>query len=94
MGHCVATRLEAALEGAALVFRGVVERERVTVELARHGGRWLLGDHRCVRNRSPRAPTTAAIARWASAAVTLQQAAELLPQRLLSPPAAPDGCPF
>ncbi len=99
MGHCVATRLEAALEGAALVFRGVVERERVTVELARHGGRWLLGDHRCVRNRSPRPPTAAAIGRWASAAVTLQQAAELPPPRLLSPPAAPGrldhaGCPF
>jgi hypothetical protein len=76
MQHCVATRVEAAVAGSALVFRGTVHGQRVTVELVRESGVWTIGDFRCAANRLPKSRATRAIRAWAATACARQQIGE------------------
>ena len=99
MQHCVAQRIDDAIAGNALLFRGVVYGERVTVEVARGGagrlvGAWTLRDFRKRRNAPPGPAATAAIQAWATCAVACQQATEIavLPAPLFEHD--PNECPI
>lgn len=90
-----ASRLPLVLAGSTLVFQGTVAGERVTVELARHGGRWGIADFRALRNAAPGMSATLLISQWAAIAAHLQTAAEAFGQQFNSPVAyAADECPF
>lgn len=98
MEHCVAHHVLAALAGKALVFRGVVHGERVTVELARAGGQltspWTLRDLRRARNEAPGAAATAAIRAWAVKVIAWQELAERAAHARASAAPITDEVPF
>ena len=68
MHHCVATRVNEAIDGTVFIFAGTVNRERVTIELIQKRGKWCLGDARRAHNHRPSETTIAMIEAWAAAA--------------------------
>ena len=69
MHHCVAMLMNDALMGNVFLFRGIVNRERVTIELVHRRGKWSLGDARRACNKRPSEPTIALIDQWSAAAI-------------------------
>jgi len=64
MRHCVARRMQAALEGRVAIYSVEVERQRLTVELTRLAERWILGEVRGFADRAPSAMELRFILAW------------------------------
>jgi hypothetical protein len=67
--NCVASYVGEVLEGRSFIYR-ILQPERCTLELARHGGRWVAVQLRTACNGAPSQETIDAVNRWLADAGT------------------------